>query len=119
MLDRDLAELYGVKTKVLNQAVKRNMERFPERFMFRLVETEMRGLVTNCDRFRSLKHSSVPMYALDRGNLLPNGILQANTEYDSIRMVTRLVESAKSELVIIDPYSDATTTPSSTTSVRR
>ena len=36
MLDRDLAQLYGVETKVLNQAVKRNMERFPENFMFRL-----------------------------------------------------------------------------------
>ena len=34
MLDRDLAELYGVVTKVLNQAVKRNIERFPERYMF-------------------------------------------------------------------------------------
>ena len=47
MLDRDLAVLYGVQTKVLNQAVKRNIERFPDRFMFRLVESEMRELVTN------------------------------------------------------------------------
>lgn len=36
MLDSDLAELYGVETKVLNQAVKRNIERFPEQFMFQL-----------------------------------------------------------------------------------
>ena len=36
MLDSDLAELYGVETKVLNQAVKRNMERFPEGFVFQL-----------------------------------------------------------------------------------
>ena len=54
MLDRDLAVLYGVQTKVLNQAVKRNIERYPERFMFRLVEPEMRELVTNCDRFETL-----------------------------------------------------------------
>ena len=47
--------------------------------------------------------------ALDRGNLLPNGILPAGSEYDSLRYVSRLVESAKSEIVIIDPYSDATT----------
>ena len=40
MLDRDLAELYGVETKVLNQAVKRNIERFPEDFMFRLNKSE-------------------------------------------------------------------------------
>jgi hypothetical protein len=40
MLDRDLAELYGVETRVLNQAVKRNAERFPDDFMFQLNETE-------------------------------------------------------------------------------
>jgi cell division protein FtsB len=41
MLDKDLAELYGVPTKVLNQAVKRNIERFPEDFMFLLTEQEI------------------------------------------------------------------------------
>jgi len=40
MLDRDLAEMYGVQTKVLNQAVKRNIERFPEDFMFQLTTEE-------------------------------------------------------------------------------
>ena len=40
MLDRDLAELYGVTTGNLNKAVKRNIERFPERFMFQLTEQE-------------------------------------------------------------------------------
>ena len=40
MLDRDLAELYGVETKVLNQAVKRNIKRFPSDFMFQMSETE-------------------------------------------------------------------------------
>lgn len=40
MLDRDLAELYGVETRMLNQAVKRNIERFPEDFMFRLTTEE-------------------------------------------------------------------------------
>lgn len=44
MLDRDLAELYGVPTKVLNQAVKRNLERFPERFMFQLTKDELADL---------------------------------------------------------------------------
>ena len=45
--------------------------------------------------------------ALDRGNLLPSGILPSGTEFDSLRFVTRLVESAKSEIVLIDPYADA------------
>ena len=40
MLDKDLAELYGVETKALNRAVKRNIERFPERFMFQLTKAE-------------------------------------------------------------------------------
>ena len=40
MLDRDLAEMYNVQTKVLNQAVKRNLRRFPDDFMFQLTESE-------------------------------------------------------------------------------
>ncbi|WP_285056673.1 ORF6N domain-containing protein [Pedobacter ginsengisoli] len=63
MMDRDLAELYGVETKALNQAVRRNPEKFPERFCFRLEEREKDGLVTNCDRFAALKHSSSLPYA--------------------------------------------------------
>ena len=43
MLDRDLAKLYGVPTGALNQAVKRNSNRFPERFMFQLSEDEFRN----------------------------------------------------------------------------
>lgn len=58
MIDRDLAEVYSVDTKVLNQAVKRNIERFPEIFRFQLSENEKNELVTNCDRFENLKHSS-------------------------------------------------------------
>jgi len=59
MIDRDLAQLYGVNTKQLNQAVKRNTNRFPEHFMFQLSEQEKLELVTNCDRFETLKHSTV------------------------------------------------------------
>lgn len=44
MLDSDLAELYGVETKVLNQAIKRNLERFPEDFMFKLSDDEWESL---------------------------------------------------------------------------
>jgi len=40
MIDRDLAEIYGVETRILNQAVKRNIERFPEDFMFQLTDDE-------------------------------------------------------------------------------
>lgn len=63
MLDRDLAQLYQVETKVLNQAVKRNIERFPDGFMFKLNNSELKELVTNCDRFKTLKHSVSAPYA--------------------------------------------------------
>ena len=53
-----MAELYGVSTKVLNQAVKRNINRFPEDFMFKLTESEKREVVTFCDHLKSLKFSS-------------------------------------------------------------
>lgn len=63
MIDRDIAELYEVPTKALNQAVKRNQERFPDGFMFRLTKAEARELVTNCDRFSLLRHSSATALA--------------------------------------------------------
>lgn len=50
MVDKDLAEIYEVKTKALNQAVKRNAERFPDNFNFQLTQQEKDQLVTNCDR---------------------------------------------------------------------
>ena len=63
MVDRDLAELYKVPTKVLNQAVRRNGERFPERFRFALTPLEKEEVVTNCDHLKSLRFSHVPVYA--------------------------------------------------------
>ena len=59
MLDRDLAELYGAATKVLNQAVKRNIERFPSEFTFLITSDEMIELVTNCDKFERLSFKRV------------------------------------------------------------
>ena len=58
MIDRDLAELYGVPTYRLNEAVKRNIKRFPDDFMFKLNNDELKELIANCDRFEKLKHSS-------------------------------------------------------------
>ena len=182
MLDRDLADLYHVDTKRLNEQVRRNIDRFPERFMFQLTKEEFEnwksqfaasnlskkeeaglrmGLrrppyafteqgvamlsavlksktavdvsIQIIDAFVMLRRfmlNSVGVLqrlgaieikqletdkkfetvftALDRGRLLPSGIIPAGTEFDSQRQVSRLVESAKSEIVIIDPYADAT-----------
>ena len=80
MIDRDLAELYGVETKRLNEAVKRNIERFPERFRFQLTKEEMAELVANCDRFNSLKHSTVRSYAFtEQGVAMLSTVLRGET----------------------------------------
>ncbi|MBM4166914.1 MAG: ORF6N domain-containing protein [Ignavibacteria bacterium] len=63
LIDRDLAELYHVQTKVLNQAVKRNIERFPKEFMFQLTKEERKKVVTNCDHLQDLKFSYQLPYA--------------------------------------------------------
>ena len=57
MIDRDLADLYGVETKQLNRQVKRNMERFPSEFVFQMSQKEKDELVTKWHRFSKLKHS--------------------------------------------------------------
>ncbi len=80
MIDRDLAELYGTETKVLNQAVKRNIERFPEDFMFALDKSEKDELVTNCDRFETMKHSTVMPYAFtEQGVAMLSSVLKSPT----------------------------------------
>ena len=54
MIDRDLAKLYGVTTKRLNEQVKRNLNRFPEDFMFQLTDSEKKEVVANCDHLKSI-----------------------------------------------------------------
>lgn len=63
MVDWDLAILYEVETRRLNEQVKRNLKRFPPDFMFRLTPSERAELVAKCDRFARMKHSSSMPYA--------------------------------------------------------
>ena len=63
ILDADLARLYGVTTTQLNQQVKRNLDRFPEDFMFRLTSIEKKEVVTNCDHLKHLRYASTLPYA--------------------------------------------------------
>ena len=91
MIDRDLAELYGVETKRLNEAVKRNIERFPERFRFQLTKEEMAELVANCDQFNSLKHSTVRSYAFtEQGVAMLSTVLRSKT---AIRVSIRIMDA--------------------------
>jgi hypothetical protein len=63
MLDADLAQLYGVSTKRLNEQVKRNRDRFPEDFMFQLSAEEKTEVVAKCDHLAKLKYSPTHPYA--------------------------------------------------------
>lgn len=91
MIDFDLAELYGVKTKVLKQSVKRNIERFPEDFMFELTNDEQKELVTNCDRLRkSLKHSSIAIMAFtEHGVVMLSSVLKSERAIEINIQITR------------------------------
>ncbi len=97
MIDKDLAELYQVETKVLNQAVKRNIERFPDIFRFQLNDAEKEELVTNCDRFKRLKHSSVNPYAFtEQGVAMLSAILRSDIAIKvSIQIIQAFVEMKK------------------------
>ncbi len=78
ILDADLAALYGVETKVLNQAVKRNIDRFPKDFMFRLTKRETREVVTNCDHLERLKYSPVlPRAFTEHGAIMAATVLNS------------------------------------------
>jgi len=78
MLDRDLAELYEVKTKRLNEQVKRNIDRFPEDFMFQLTNSEKKELVAKCDHLNSLKFSyQKPHVFTEEGVAMLSGILKS------------------------------------------
>ena len=80
MLDRDLATLYGVETKRINEQVKRNKERFPEDFFFQIDKSEFKELVANCDRFNKLKHSSSRSFAFtEQGIAMLSSVLKSET----------------------------------------
>lgn len=79
IIDNDLAKLYEIPTKRLNESVKRNKKRFPKDFMFQLTENEKEELVAICDRFKILKHSSsLPFVFTEQGVAMLSGVLNSN-----------------------------------------
>ena len=86
IIDADLAQLYGVPTKVLNQSVKRNTGRFPPDFMFQLDATEKAEVVTNCDYLHKLKFSKSLPFAF--------------TEYGAVALANVLASSQAVEMGI-------------------
>ena len=78
ILDRDVAQLYGVETKRVNEAIKNNPNKFPYGYLFELDKYEKKELVEKFDRFNSLKHSTVsPTAFTERGLYMIATILKS------------------------------------------
>lgn len=97
MIDRDLASLYQVQTKRLNEQVKRNSGRFPAEFCFKLSDKEKDELVANCDRFKTLKHSSSNPYAFtEQGISMLSAVLKSDIAVEvSIKIMNSFVKMRK------------------------
>ena len=99
MLDADLARLYGVSTKALNQAVKRNRDRFPKDFMFRLTEKERQEAVTICDHLQHLKFStSLPHAFTEHGAIMLASVLSSQRAVEVSVFVVRAFVKLREKL---------------------
>ena len=80
ILDRDLAALYGVETKALNQAVKRNIERFPEDFMFKLTKDEcLRSQIVTLNTTQGKHMKYMPYAFTENGVAMLSSVLRSST----------------------------------------
>lgn len=90
IVDADLAQLYGVTTKALNQQVGRNPDRFPEDFAFRLSAEEKAEVVTKCDHIGNLKYSHVLPYVFtEHGALMAANVLKSTRAVEMSLFVVR------------------------------
>lgn len=90
MLDADLALIYGVTTKRLNEQVKRNRDRFPADFMFRLTKREKVEVVANCDHLGRLKFSPTVPYAFtEHGAIMLASVLSSRAAIDASVQIVR------------------------------
>lgn len=97
MLDSELADLYGIETKVFNQAVKRNIERFPEEFRFQLTEKEFSNLKSQI--VTSSSHGGrryLPYVFTEQGVAMLSAVLKSRTAVEiSIQIMNSFVEMRK------------------------
>lgn len=93
IVDRDLAELYGIETKRLNQQANRNVKRFPPSFRFKLSVEEKDELVANCNRFETMKHSSsFPYVFTEQGVAMLSAVLHTPKAVDiSVKIMDAFV----------------------------
>jgi hypothetical protein len=90
MLDADLAEVYGTNTKRLNEQVKRNKDRFPADFMFRLTADERDEVVAKCDHLKKLKFSAnLPFAFTEHGAIMLASVLSSDVAVQASIAVVR------------------------------
>ena len=90
MIDADLAKLYGVTTKRLNEQIRRNRDRFPNDFMFQLTAREKNEVVANCDHLSQLKFSTVFPYAFtEHGAIMAASVLNTRRAIEASIFVVR------------------------------
>ena len=97
MIDNDLAVLFKVSVKRMNEQVKRNINRFPKSFRFQLTNLEKKELVANCDRLEKLKYSTSNPYAFsEQGVAMLSAVLRSHTAVQvSIQIMEAFVEMRK------------------------
>ena len=100
MIDSDLASLYGVETKVLKQSVNRNIDRFPEDFMFEITNKEKKFLLESSPRLSNLKFSSVNPYVFtEHGVVMLASILNTPLAVQMSVHVTRVFVDLRETLL--------------------
>ncbi len=94
MIDSDLATLYGVTTKRLNEQVKRNIKRFPSNFMFQLTEIEKEMVLSNFEHLDKLKFSStLPYVFTEHGTMMLGNVLSSDRAIEfSIKIVEAFIK---------------------------
>ncbi len=102
MLDRDLAELYGIETRVLKQAVRRNISRFPEDFMFELTELEYnssRSQIVTLKNGRGSNLKYLPMAFTEHGVLMLSSVLNSDKAIQTNISIMRIFSKVRQMLL--------------------
>jgi|SRR5437588_12119538 len=99
LIDADLASIYEVQTRALNQAVKRNLARFPEDFIFQLNAKEKSEVITNCDHLSRLKFAKTLPYAfIEHGAIMAAMVLNSKQAIAMSVYVVRAFMQMREEL---------------------
>nr|WP_262892880.1 ORF6N domain-containing protein [Puia dinghuensis] len=100
MIDRDLAQLYGVSTKRLNEQVKRNLKRFPTDFMYQLTAEEKEEVVAKCDQLETLKYSAqLPYVFTEYGAIMLACVLNSERAIEVNIQIVRIFTKMREMLL--------------------